>query len=428
MRILIIVAALLIYTGSKAQNCSVNFSVDSTSFCQSYVSNSETICQGDTVCITANATLSTVGQAFDFNTNTLPTGWFMSGTPNFGSPCTPSLSGTNYYWSSAATGPSYPHISTASSDVSCGGTINFEMIMGVQGQSAPCDGPDQASEAIHLRYSIDAGAVWIDIEVYTPDIVTNAYTTWECYSVPIPSAAMTTYTMFHWQQDLTPTANFDNWGLDNIVINLNCNQPVIQWSTGLQNASTICDNPTSNQSYIAYVYDDAANFQCQDTFDVIVSSIDLTVIQNDSLLTAQYVNADNYTWLDCDSNYQVIPSANAPSFIAPQAGNYAVQIESLGCIDTSACFSVAFAEQQELALHDFELYPNPSSGGVQIQLNDGSGSSELFIYSSTGDIVLETEFVGNQIMLNLAKVANGIYVIKVRNDNGDIYKRLLLNR
>ncbi|NRA13506.1 MAG: T9SS type A sorting domain-containing protein [Crocinitomicaceae bacterium] len=482
IKYLLTVSVLFAFMSSSAQNCSLNFSVDSTSFCQSYVSNSETICQGDTFCLTANATLSTIGQAFDFNINALPLGWYMSGTPNFGSPCLPSLSGTNYYWSSAATGPNYPHVSTASTDVSCGGTINFEMVMGVQGLAAPCDGPDQVGESIHLRYSNDGGMVWIDIEVYTPDLVTNAYTTWECYSVPIPPGAMTTYTMFHWQQDITPSANFDNWGLDNIVVDLNCNQPVINWSTGTLNSTAICDNPTSNQSYIAYVYDGLSNLQCQDTFDVIVTpsynlsdsiticenedytfpdgstvtgitspmnqtsylitmigcdstivtSIDVhvpdvSVTQNDSLLTAVYGLADSYVWLDCDNNYQVVPWPNSQSFIASQSGSYAVQLNTSGCIDTSACSFVGFAGLEEFTSNDFEIYPNPSSGKIEIRLTESAiGEHQTFIYSTAGKLILEDSFFGNTSVINMQGIDKGIYLVVVQLNDTLLHKRLIL--
>ncbi|MCH2231225.1 MAG: gliding motility-associated C-terminal domain-containing protein [Crocinitomicaceae bacterium] len=240
------------------------------------------ICPGDTVDITAVANLIPTGQAFNFNGGVLPTGWTAVGGSTFSTPCTPSLTGDPYYWASTATAGTYPGITTAEFDVSCGGAIVFDMVFAVQGGAAPCEGPDLADEGVELQYSV-GGAPWVPIVYYSPggyELPTNpntsgsvattagtAYTTWNTFTVNIPPAAMTTNTAFRWTQQTNSGTCCDNWGLENIIINSSgtpCGtNTVVDWNNGLTDTNSFYVTPMVNDTLIAYVYDTTGVFQCE---------------------------------------------------------------------------------------------------------------------------------------------------------------------
>lgn len=240
-----------------------------------------TICPGDSVFVQATANLLGAGQSFNFNSSTLPTGWSTTGTTFFSSPCGPSPNNTPYYWASTATAGSYPGITTAGFNITCGGVIMFNMIYSVQGGSSPCEGPDQYDEGVSLQYSLNNGATWLDIIYYAPNgsiLPANPgtttpsasgvtpFTTWNAYTVPIPLAALSTNTMFRWTQLSTSGSCCDNWGLENVIINATAapcgTSTVVNWSTGLTDTTSFWITPTTDTSFVAIVFDTLGNQQC----------------------------------------------------------------------------------------------------------------------------------------------------------------------
>jgi len=258
--------------------------VSNAQYCNIVVTPMDTtICLGDSVLMTAIATILDAGsnQFFNFNASSVPAGWSAGGGTTFGTPCGANPTGTPYYWASTA-GSGTPQITTAAFDVTCGGEIIFDMQYSIQSNPSPCEGPDLAEEGVELQYSIDGGITWIAVEYYAPNgtILPNIaastgpgvsgptpWTTWSTLTVTIPAAAQTTNTMFRWIQPNSSGAQFDNWGLDNILIfasGLPCNQSaVINWTNGVMDTESYYITPTGDSTFIAMVYDSLGVFQCQ---------------------------------------------------------------------------------------------------------------------------------------------------------------------
>lgn len=66
---------------------------------------------------------------------------------------------------------------------------------------------------------------------------------------------------------------------------------------------------------------------------------------------------------------------------------------------------------------DLEVYPNPTSGDVNIKLNKGSISKlRFFLYSSKGEQILRQEFAGQTERINMQLLAPGYYMLKITRD------------
>lgn len=272
--------------------------VAQSNFCTISISPNDTsLCLGDSVFITAEAFLVDDNNAFDFNSGTPPTGWDTGGNSTVGQPCLPSPDGTPYYWAASA-GNATPQITTNSLDVSCGGEIIFDFVMSVQNDPSPCEGPDQADEGVELQYSIDGGVTWNSIAYFQPDgqilpaqgtgsfTGVNSgqqtpFTTWDTYTFPIPAGAIGPNTIFQWIQPGTSGDAFDNWGLDNIIINASappCNQQttVVNWNTGLMDTTEFWIKPVGDTILTAFVFDTLGNLQCEASIDVTIFANDMT--------------------------------------------------------------------------------------------------------------------------------------------------------
>ncbi len=271
MKILLLFTFVIFQMTSSAQLCTISVTP----------AGPVTLCPGDSVLVTAIGNLLSAGQAFDFNTGVIPSGWSSVGSASFATPCGPSIDGTPYYWASTAGGT--PGITTSAIDVTCGGAITFDMVYSIQGGTSPCEGPDLMNEGVSLQYSLNGGLTWIDIIYYAPDgfsypantfggsgalppgNLTN-YTSWSSFFVPLPAGALGPGTMFQWVQLNSSGSCCDNWGIDNIIINatgLPCGSNVVlNWDNGIMDTNSFYMVPTGDTSVVAMVFDTTGVLQC----------------------------------------------------------------------------------------------------------------------------------------------------------------------
>ncbi len=86
----------------------------------------------------------------------------------------------------------------------------------------------------------------------------------------------------------------------------------------------------------------------------------------------------------------------------------------------------------ELPLDAFvSLYPNPTSGELNIAFNDNaSGNYNLVVYNTIGSVVLNDniDVTGAVVRtISLEKLPAGIYMVEVSNDNGKTSKKVIKN-
>jgi len=191
----------------------------------------QTITCGDCV------TLSAIGNgngavAFseDFNSGA-PVGWQFTQTVTISNNAcgVPAPDGSDFMWmGNASNNPR--DMTTFGYDLTLGGTICFDMRYSIQGDPSPCEGPDEPTEGVYLQYSTDGGTTWITINYWDPNGGNDPnLTSWNQYCATLPPGAMTSNTMIRWHQDAVSGADYDHWGIDNVVITLNDPTYQISW-------------------------------------------------------------------------------------------------------------------------------------------------------------------------------------------------------
>jgi len=158
-----------------------------------------------------------------------------------------------------------------------------------------------------------------------------------------------------------------------------------------------------------------------DTFNIDVDSVDVSTTQNARLLTANAVGA-TYQWLDCSNNNAPISVGGTnQSYTALANGSYAVEVTQNGCVDTSACHTVVGVGINNIDLSTaFNLYPNPTTGWVNIQSDIDIESLRLFTMDGR---VVKTELNTNK--LNISDLSIGVYFIVIETQKGTIRKKLV---
>jgi len=400
-----------------------------------------TVCMGDSVQVVAVANLLNAGQSFNFNTAALPPGWSVAGNGQYSSPCGQNPTNTAYYWASTA-GNGVPQITSSAFDVFCGGFLSFDMAYAVQGGASPCEGPDLANEGVSLQYSLDGGVTWVTIIYYSPGGFTlptmptssasvasgaTPYTTWNTFTVPIPSAAQTTNTMFRWIQINSSGTCCDNWGLDNIVINATgspCGETaVVNWSNGLTDTTSFWVVPYADTTYQAFVYDTVGIFQCQSqiininvfpdqmTYNLVDTAYSFCPTFSPSVEITNLANANTPFTFDWSTPSTTNPTVLPSTGLEHDTVTYYVTITD-GCGYTRED-SVVLVINQTLAVDTIYIGPATCepTGYVSVQITGQTTTPQTGVsYNWTGPGPNSPNFINASVWTDLS---SGWYYINV---------------
>ncbi|MFY8185505.1 MAG: hypothetical protein ACOVLD_05505, partial [Bacteroidia bacterium] len=182
---LLFLSGFLFYSSVYSQ-CEVNTSATAT-----------TIRCGQSVSLSAfGQSNGTVILNETFNTSGFGPGWGSTpGSTSFSNPCSPGgVDGTPHAWMDNNT--SVPRILTSSpynlSAATAGVTVCFDLLFAEQGNSAPCEGPDEPDEGVFLQFSTNGGTTWTDITYFDPNGGNDAQlVNWNNWCFELPPGAIT---------------------------------------------------------------------------------------------------------------------------------------------------------------------------------------------------------------------------------------------
>ena len=100
------------------------------------------------------------------------------------------------------------------------------------------------------------------------------------------------------------------------------------------------------------------------------------------------------------------------------------------CVSTDSLFSETWLSSPEINLeNDFKIYPNPSSGLINIKCY--SNLASIKIYNLLGEIVYTSNKLSIKIhdpyIINLSEFPPGIYLVNLSNDKISITKKIIIN-
>ncbi len=221
--------------------------------------------------------LSVFSENFDSG---VPVGWDTTQQALFTNPCSPSgVDGTTHIWFGNSSG--VPRLlRTTSYDLTpatAGVTVCFDLLFATQtgNSGGSCEGPDEPDEGVYLQYSTDGGVTWNTIHYFDPNGGTDPQlVNWNNWCFQLPQNAISTTTQIRWFQDNDSGADFDHWGLDNVVIYFNDPTYEIVWqndnySYGQGSSGgphTVC--PRTTTDYIVVMSNGFES--CSDTVTVVV--------------------------------------------------------------------------------------------------------------------------------------------------------------
>lgn len=165
------------------------------------------------------------------------------------------------------------------------------------------------------------------------------------------------------------------------------------------------------------------------TIDLTIVAVDMTISMTGMLEATSNAIGVDYQWLFCDNNYELLVGETNQTYTATLFGNYAVEITSGGCVDTSECIFIAWEGLEENSFNmSLEMYPNPNNGTFHLALSGiDNGLYSIEIRTILGQLIYTGSIHGNdEKLIEFEGLSSGIYVAQIRNESTNIQQRLII--
>ena len=150
--------------------------------------------------------------------------------------------------------------------------------------------------------------------------------------------------------------------------------------------------------------------------NLTIQAIDTSVVINGTTLSSNN-SLGTYQWIDCTTN-QAILGANNASFTPLASGNYAVVVSDNGCSDTSDCIAMTIVNiEQVQSVGQFSIYPNPTTGRLNINLGKRAKNISLEIVNVTGQVIFANQTKEAELIdINISHLDSGIYFVRIQTE------------
>lgn len=171
------------------------------------------------------------------------------------------------------------------------------------------------------------------------------------------------------------------------------------------------------------------NFGCESTSEPFTLCLPVTPVYDD-LANEIYVDNiyETYQW-----SFNGLPLEGATDFfiVDPPSGNYGITVTTdYGCEITGSIITVVNSIDNESLIGNINLYPNPTSGVIWLDLRELSSSIiDIEILSLDGKIVLSNKVISAREILNidLSNQPSGAYLAKVTSSEYSSYHKVIKN-
>lgn len=160
-------------------------------------------------------------------------------------------------------------------------------------------------------------------------------------------------------------------------------------------------------------------------FALSSEALDKTTTTMDATITANQVGV-TYQWINCADD-SPIEGETGQSYKASTSGDYAVIINSGGCIDTSDCVNLTIVGLDEAVMAQVvSVYPNPIEDVVNVDLG-GLSNVSLNVFDARGQLVHSQQQINtSNYKFDLTGAAPGVYIIELSAQNVRQQHRLMV--
>jgi hypothetical protein len=201
------------------------------------------------------------------------------------------------------------------------------------------------------------------------------------------------------------------------------------------NYSISCNVPANQYSFYHAIMHELGHIlllgHVNDTTQLMYWQLKITGNQNINITPA--VSAAEVE-LERGINYSSLPPLYVDTRDMPTSYHTTTCVLSIRVTDANGCIisgSPPSAKNLQLSENLTEetnneiiIYPNPTTGTFSIS---NITNATVYLYSTVGTLLKIFEHVNNHLILNIENLSNGIYFLKIVEENRMIHKKLIIN-
>ncbi|MCZ2101278.1 MAG: T9SS type A sorting domain-containing protein [Chitinophagales bacterium] len=191
---------------------------------------------------------------------------------------------------------------------------------------------------------------------------------------------------------------------------------------------------TASNTTDRYVFEEKSVLGCDSVAILnlkIYSDLDKNVVLHDNGDAGYFIYAREsdalYQWIDCDSGLP-IEGATSRAFYPIKSGRYAVIVSSPYCDDvsvTSQCIEVYVVNTQDEQMSSLVLYPNPTTGIVNIE-GIAENIQSIAVHAVSGQVLQSHH--GPIVEINLSGLADGLYFLTIQYGDAIVTRKIALKK
>ena len=148
-------------------------------------------------------------------------------------------------------------------------------------------------------------------------------------------------------------------------------------------------------------------------------TIDNTITNPSAGTLVANLSGATYQWYDCNLDMPV-NGATSQTFSTSIASLYKVILTKDGCTATSDCTSNSPLNTTKFNFkNSISMYPNPTKGITNIQLNESYETIEATVYNVTGQTIFNSEFKNTNSFTVDINGAKGIYFLAIKTNSSE---------
>ncbi len=186
------------------------------------------------------------------------------------------------------------------------------------------------------------------------------------------------------------------------------------WSLGGETTASITNSPSSSATYtVVYTLNGCPS--AMETATITVSATPIVAISElNNVITAQQSNA-LYQWIDCNNVNSIINGETNQSYTPMINGNYAVEVDLNGCVDTSACTQIiSIGINEVVTKEEFILFPNPANDVLYIKSKNSLTGVNYVIADISGKVILKG-IIGYKAIIQVEQLSKGVYFLQMKS-------------
>jgi hypothetical protein len=133
-------------------------------------------------------------------------------------------------------------------------------------------------------------------------------------------------------------------------------------------------------------------------------------------------NNANVTFFDSGYN-PALQCVLIDDISTPGLSSWVIDGNSCFCEVPATCLTIS-VEENELNTSDFSMYPNPAKNTLYITTK--TNNAVVSIYNITGKVILTKNLSHGENLVNVSRLASGIYLARFESENKVDTKKLII--